>query len=480
MTTRSPIENIEHLDRSDLIDLLYQQQSVISELQSLIKELQDQNDQLRRLLADSNRFTRGSGGTRPKKEKKPPGRKPGKGPFLRREGPSPSSITSHQEVKREDRRCPQCRGELHSDGYERVSITELPKPVKPEVLVYDLERCRCSDCGHRVRAEHPDVAENQRGATAHRLGPRLKATAGYLHYHLGLPQRKVPELLDQLYGLKVTTSALTQSFQRYSERRLAALYQELGRDLAASAILHTDDTTSPVGGEQAWLMSFSSPETCYYQTRDHHRHQEVLEVIGPSYGGVLITDRFSSYNHWRLQDVRQQKCLAHIQRNLSDHIKSQPLRAREFPRWLKETFAESLHLHQRFREGELDGSEYQTEAAALLERLDRLLAPRSMLNQPNQSMLDSLSWHHQRGSLTRFLQDPIVPPTNNEAERMLRPAVIARKVSHGSASWRGAETRSIFLSITQTLRRRGVGNLLESLLELFEGKPMPAACNPAL
>jgi len=47
MTTRSPIENIEHLDRSDLIDLLYQQQSVISELQSLIKELQDQNDQLR-------------------------------------------------------------------------------------------------------------------------------------------------------------------------------------------------------------------------------------------------------------------------------------------------------------------------------------------------------------------------------------------------------------------------------------------------
>lgn len=74
----------------------------------------------------------------------------------------------------------------------------------------------------------------------------------------------------------------------------------------------------------------------------------------------------------------------------------------------------------------------------------------------------------------RFLDDPPIPPTNNEAERMLRPGVMARKVSHGSASWLGAKTRALFLSVLQTLRRRSDGSLLEALPSLLEGRAMPA------
>src|SRR5690606_30793679 len=120
--------------------------------------------------------------------------KPGEGTFSRREAPDPSSYSTHEHVERTDRVCPECAGHLVTDGYETVTITDLPEPVAPEVQAYALEQCLCTGCGHRLRAEHPAIPADQRGATAHRLGNRLYATAFYLHYHLGLPDRKSTRL----------------------------------------------------------------------------------------------------------------------------------------------------------------------------------------------------------------------------------------------------------------------------------------------
>lgn len=43
---------------------------------------------------------------------------------------------------------------------------------------------------------------------------------------------------------------------------------------------------------------------------------------------------------------------------------------------------------------------------------------------------------------------------NNKAERELRPTVIARKVSFGSQSVKGAKTRSILTTILHTVQKR--------------------------
>src|SRR5262249_47216626 len=66
-------------------------------------------------------------------------------------------------------------------------------------------------CRRRVRGRHPEVAPDQFGATAHRLGSRAQAAAHALYYGDGIPQRKVPGVLRSLTGLKVTQGALTQS-----------------------------------------------------------------------------------------------------------------------------------------------------------------------------------------------------------------------------------------------------------------------------
>lgn len=280
MLTRAQIENLDH---SGLIDLLLSQQQRIEELVTQNRELQAEVESLRRRVDDRNHFTRGSGSAgsssrRDGQKKKPgrPGRKPGEGNFSRRQAPDPSTYTTHQTVERADRSCPKCDGTLVADGFETVTLTDLPTPVMPEVHAYRLEQCSCTGCGHHLRAEHPAIPSDQRGATAHRLGTRLFATAFYLHYHLGLPQQKLPIVFKELFGLQLTTSAITQAARRYSERHGRKIVEALQRDLGAAEFCHTDDTSWRVAGDPAWLMGFFSEQTCIYEIRDAHRHQEVL------------------------------------------------------------------------------------------------------------------------------------------------------------------------------------------------------------
>src|SRR5205814_4046794 len=90
---------------------------------------------------------------------------------------------------------------------------------------------------------------------------------------------------------------------------------------------------------------------------------------------------------------------------------------------------------------------------------------RALPDPDNQRLLDQLRWHHQRGNLLRFLDDPRIEPTNNRAERVLRPAVIVRKVSQCSKTRDGAEAFAAFTSVLRTAVQRGDSGV-EHLLEL--------------
>jgi len=146
---------------------------------------------------------------------------------------------------------------------ERVDfayVTDLPAVVKPRVRQSRVSVSRCEACGERVRGEHPDLAPGQYGASAHRLGPRRKAVSHALHYDLGLPMRKVPELLRWLYGVRVTQSALTQDALRQAERATGEAYRALRRSVKDAPRVNTDDTGWRIGGETARLMASATTE----------------------------------------------------------------------------------------------------------------------------------------------------------------------------------------------------------------------------
>ena len=90
-----------------------------------------------------------------------------------------------------------------------------------------------------------------------------------------------------------------------------------------------------------------------------------------------------------------------------------------------------------------------------------------MKDDDNQTLLNGIGSQHDRGNLLRFLTTEGVEPTNNRAERILRPAVIARKVSHCSKNPRGADAFAAFLSVVQTARKQAQQTVSQVLLNLF-------------
>ena len=58
-----------------------------------------------------------------------------------------------------------------------------------------------------------------------------------------------------------------------------------------------------------------------------------------------------------------------------------------------------------------------------------------------------------------FVAEPEVPPDNNAAERSLRPLVISRKISGGTRSQQGTETKMTLASIFGSWRAQGLNTL---------------------
>jgi hypothetical protein len=453
-----------------LLTLVAELQRQIAEQQRQLTELIARNAvlqaEMERLTREAKRqaapFTKGTRVATPKR----PGRKPGVGPFCYRALPLPEQITEPPvEVPVTFDACPTCGGPLTQVRVELAYTTDLPPIPRPVVTPYRVSVCRCIVCGKQVRGHHPDVAPEQYGATAHRVGDRAMAAAHALHYGVGLPVRKVPIVLAALTGLTVTQGAITQDALRRAADVVGDAYKDLRATVPEAPVVHTDDTGWRVGGQPAYLMAFETAKATVYQVRSQHRHEEVQEVIPPDYEGVMVTDRGRSYDAQTFADVKQQKCLAHIRRSISDVLKTKKGRARDFGERLKALLQDAIALWQAHHAGVV--TNWAAQAALLGDAVTYHLRPRILSDPDNQRLLNQIGKHHDRGNLLRFLEAPHIEPTNNRAERALRPAVIARKVSQCSKNASGAHAFGAFTSIVRTLAKQGVHSIVEGLYQLF-------------
>ena len=390
----------------------------------------------------------------PKQHPGKPGRKPGVGTFKYRTAPSPEEITKIVQVTLKQNVCDACGNLLEPTGFRFAWITELPE-LKPEIIEYQLQRKTCVTCGITVQATHPMVSSNQVGATAHRLGPRALALTHALQYEMGVTVRKVPAVLALTVGLRVTQGALTQSALKLADENnlMDVQYQALRENVKYASLVNTDDTGWRVAGTGAFLMAFKTASSLVYQIREQHRSNEVLEVIPANFAGVMGCDRFSSYDAKIFDQVKQQKCVAHVLKNIRDLLEVSKGRAQDFPKAVRAVFKAALRLHSRFVRGDVTEEVFARDGRALSRKMGRLLRERANpLTKFNERLRRGLAWHHARGSLLRFLQDPRISPTNNAAERALRPAVIFRKLCAGSKNWRGARALVAFKSVIESAK----------------------------
>jgi len=468
---------MEGFERGDLRKQLEDLKAEVRDLRERLEQaeeeigrLRQENHQLHEELKAAGRGPkRGTDSRKRKPNPQQPGRKAGQGDFSYRKAPADAAASEPPvEMPVTITQCPCCGGALRYERTDEATVTDTPEQPQPEVKRYAVEVRRCERCGQRVRGQHPDVAPDQYGATAHRMGPRVKAAAHAVHYGMGVPVRKVPSIIREFTGIKVTQSALTQDALKKSEGVVGNAYQELRAGVPIAPAVYTDDTGWRIHGQAAQLMTFDTDDATVFQIRRQHRNEEVRELIPADYAGVMITDRGKSYDAEELLGIKQQKCLDHLKRNIDEVLEKQTGRARSFGLKLKGILGEARQLWRDQRAGKAEN--FAAEARRIEEELTVHLHHRSLQDDDNQRLLDGIGLQHDRGRVLLFLHDPAIEPTNNRGERTLRGAVIVRKLSHGSKNERGTDAFAAFTSVIQSAMKKRGSSMIDTLHNLFRSK----------
>jgi len=161
----------------------------------------------------------------------------------------------------------------------------------------------------------------------------------------------------------------------------------------------------------------------------------------------------------------RQLCLAHPLRNLQAVVEEHP--SLFWPQAMQALFRAAIHLHHQ--RSQFLPEQYSTEIARL-ERLCDWLLQRS-LSPPKAQRLQR-RYQKYRQALFVFLYRTDVEPTNNVAERALRPSVIHRKVTGGFRSNWGAKTYAALASVIDTAELSGI-RAFDAIQSLFGPPALP-------
>lgn len=400
------------------------------------ERLKEENERLKeeiRHLRGAPEFVKPNKPIEAKRKGKKRGPKKGHKPNIRK---TPEKID--REVKIIPKHCPDCNNKLPepSKWHTHVQI-DIPPPPPAVVTRYHVGWSWCRHCNRRVSLQEK---------LSHSLyGPHLHAQVSYWKYQLGLTLGKIQRLLIEQYQLELSTGEISELLLRVGQCFEGA-YEDLKISLRDQRYLHADETGWREDGYNRWLWSLGNDDLSFYHI-DPSRGQKVMEdVVGKTFGGVLISDFCSAYNR---VDCDKQRCWTHLLREIRELKEKYPKRSdiKAYSKKLKRLFQRAKKLKERFEAGDNIDRAYQL----LFGDTERFA------HQPQQHPdLKRLSKRliKYRAELYTFIKTG-VDPTNNYAEREIRPAVLMRKQSYGNRSKSGALTQAVIMSMIRTSHKQG-------------------------
>jgi transposase len=440
---------------AELENQLRQREALIEQLQQRVAELEQRLADLERAAKrQATPFARKRRADNPKR----PGRKAGQGQFTSRPRPTPDQVTETKEEPLPA--CPVCGSAVTDLKDHEQFMVDIPE-VKPIVTRYITHSGQCPECGQRVRSRHPEQISAATGAAGVVIGPRAKSLAADLKHRLGVPYAKVAEVLSVGFALPVSRGGLCQADARLAEQA-RPVYAELIDLIGQSATAHADETGWRIGTLSAWLWVFTNRDLTVYTIAHGRGHDVVVKILGAEFAGILVSDCFTAYDHQALADWLKQKCVGHLLKDLSELNESKTGGAVRFARQLTGVLRAALQL--RDQKPSLPATDFAAQAAQLEARLDALIDTRRQLTDADNIRFAKRLRKH-REHLLRFLYVDGLDATNNQAERMLRPAVITRKTGGCNRTEGGAETHSILASVLVTCRQQGF-SILNSLVSI--------------
>lgn len=465
---------------------------LIRQLQEHIVQLQDNDRRCQRRLAklkkDNERLRRDLDEARRqpqrqaarfrrrqlKKHHKKSGRKKGHPAELR---PTPTPEQIDRTIHVPCPVCPDCASPLLEVDQITQYQTDLP-PVVPVVTKFTIETGYCPCCRRRVQGRHPEQTSNATGAAGNTIGPVALTMAAELKHRLGVPYRKICDFFATYYDLKICPATLARAEQRLADLARPT-YDLLIDALRRCGVVHGDETGWRVGALNSWLWVFSSKDVTIYTIRTGvgaRGHEVPAEILGPDFDGFLIVDGFKAYD---VLNYAKGQCNAHLLRRANEMSDTASSQERTLLSTLIDLLKKAIALAER-RE-QLTAQNYERRVQDIERRWEALLLKlvrRSSNSAEMDRLLKHIMNHHDQWLV--FLREPEVPPTNNHAERMLRPAVITRKIGGCNKTLRGALVHSILASLMATCRQQGKQflELARQLWQSDEPKAIPLVTEP--
>jgi transposase len=364
--------------------------------------------------------------------------------------------------------CPNCAStKLDSTpaSIECRQVIELPE-INPDVTQYNIHTCRCEKCGKHVRADIPIEAE--RG-----FGPRLMGFMTMLGGEGPLSKRKICSITGYL-GMKISLGGLC-NVHKLAATLLEKPFEEVKEAVLSAGNMNGDETSWSLRGKRCWIWTGASPRGTFFQI-DPSRSQEAFKRVFGGFKNILTSDRYGAYN---LYAGRKQACLAHI---LRDFTKMSERSGADgaIGRILLEETKEIFGHWKRFKYAELTRVELQEAAKKHIQNINDALSVGASAEQiGSKSQAFCCDLLNRFLTLWTFLEQEGVEPTNNLAERGLRPFVIARKLSKGSQSEWGTKFSERVMTVVCTLKQQ-TRNVFEYLTEMFRSRLENGPAPPVL
>lgn len=437
-----------------LEESLRRQNNKIEKLERENEWLKKENEKLKKELAairQPPKWAKANKTEQGQRKKRKPGAKKG-----HKYHPHKRPDKIDREVNLIPKQCPQCHHDLPlpHKWHEHIQI-DIPPP--PEIIVsrYHVGWSWCKHCQKEVSSP-----EKLSGSF---YGPHLHGLVCYWKFGLGLTFGKIEKLLSDIYGLDISCGQLSKLIHR-SASSFNGVYEDIKTSLLDQGYLYGDETGWRESGINHWLWNFSNHDFSYYHV-DRSRSQKVVEdILGKSYRGVLVTDYYGGYNKI---NCSKQRCWAHLLRELRELKQKYPgnTEVKPYAKRIKRFYERGVKLKQAFQLGkniekplkrleeDTQNFSFQKHIHTDLKRLSKRLIK-------------------YRRELYVFIKSSI-EPTNNHAEREIRPAVLMRKTSYCNRSRQGAKDQAILMSIIRTAHKRNQNFLNLACQTLTRDSPSP-------
>jgi transposase len=307
------------------------------------------------------------------------------------------------------------------------------------------------------------------------FGPQLVAAVASLHGRFRLTEREIVAVLEGLWGIKVSLGSVAQMCEKAS-MALAEVYEEAQKQLPKEPKLNLDETSWKLGGKKKhWLWVAVSRLVVVFHLEEKRDSEAFRGIVGAEYEGVITSDRLRVYGG--VEAEKHQWCWAHLIRDfrrLSERAGAGGIWGEEALELSRQLFEEWQGYRQRA--GQMSLEELKDALAPIRTDFKQLLeegkthedgAVKSLCGELNKA----------EASLWVFSEVAGVEPTNNAAERALRPAVIWRKTCFGSQSEGGLRFVERMLTVAATLKQQG-RDLIEfvvlALKAKWFGQPTPS------